>query len=361
MPTLREAMPPFLRDLLPGFFETPAPVETKATCDSCVMCAPEGASRTQTRDYFRRDIKCCTYHPTLPNFLVGAIFNDDSDELAVGRERLRALIRGRTGVTPKALGPSRKYQVLMQAGRYHAFGRSLDLRCPYYREDKGQCGIWRYRKSDCAVFYCKYDAAADGQAFWRGFGGYWQLVEARLSALVMKRVSDRVEEPERPYDRMSVEELEDRPPNPADYRRWWGPYEDREEAFYRRCHEQALLLGDEDKASLLDDDVGKRRLRIVTDAHEQLVRPKFPTTLKMNPELTEVPGPEGTTLVVGYSRYEPMALPQVIYRLLREFDGKATVAEVQARILEKEGADFADGLVLTMFQHRILVDANATE
>jgi hypothetical protein len=361
MSTLREHIPSFLRRHLPAFFDADAPVETKATCDRCVMCAPPGEARSHTRDYFRPDIKCCTYHPTMPNFLVGAILSDEGADLEIGRARVRQLIAQKTGVTPKAVGPSRKYQVLMQAGRYHAFGRSHDLRCPYFQVEEGRCSVWRYRKSDCAVFYCKYDAAADGQAFWRGFGGYWQLLENRLALLVMKRVSDRVEEPHRPYDRLSVEELEDRPPNPDDYRRWWGPYEGREEEFYRACYRAALSLSLEEARELLEDDDGKKRLRMVGEAYQQLRAPVFPAKLEMNPELTEVPGPEGTTLVVGYSRYEPMALPAIIYRLLREFDGESTVAEVQRRILEKEGADFADGLVLTMFQHRILVDADAPE
>lgn len=356
--TIREQVHPLLSGLLPAFFDRAGFEERKATCDACVMCAPEGAEKSRQRDFFRPDIKCCTYHPRLPNFLVGAILSDDTPEGAEGKRRARALIRQKTGVTPEFLGPSRKYSALLDAGRYAAFGRSMALRCPYFHEEQTNCTIWRYRKSDCAVFYCKYDAGADGQAYWRGLGGYWHLLETRTAALLRERVSDAVEQPAFQADRMSLEELEDRPPSSVDYARWWGPYAGDEEAFYRACFEQAKQLDDDDARSLLGDKEAKRRLRVVETTHGQLERPVFPERLRVNPELETFDGPEGVRIVASYSRYEPMALPEIIHRLLSAFDGTATVAEVQKRIEEEEGADFSDALVLTMFQQRILVAAS---
>lgn len=356
-PTIRAQVHPLLRDLLPEFFDRAGIEEKKATCDACVMCAPEGAEKSRQRDFFRPDVKCCTYHPRLPNFLVGAILADETPAGSEGRRRVRALIQKRTGVTPDFLGPSRKYTALLDAGRHAAFGRSTTLLCPYFHEEAKNCSIWQYRKSDCAVFYCKYDAGADGQAYWRGLGGYWHLLETRTAALVRERVSDAVEQPEWRADRMSLEELEDRPPNAADYSRWWGPYAGDEERFYLACFEQAKRLGDADARALLGDAEAKRRLKVVQTTHRQLERPAFPDRLRVNPELETFDGPAGVRIVASYSRYEPMALPEIIHRLLFAFDGTATVAEVQKRILEEEGADFADGLVLTMFQQRILVAA----
>jgi hypothetical protein len=356
-PTIRDQFHPILRGLLPSFFDTESFVESKATCDNCVMLAPEGLAKTQARDFFHPDTKCCTYHPRMPNFLVGAILADASPEGAEGIRRVRALIAGRTGVTPEFLGPSRKYNVLLDAGRVNGFGRSLRMRCPYFHEEHKNCTIWRYRKSDCAVFYCKYDAGADGQAYWRGVGAYWHRLEMRTAALVRERVSTEVEQPPWRLDRMSIEELEDRPPDPRSYSAWWGPYEGHEEAFYQACFEEATRLTDEDAEQLLGDEQAKHRLSVVKSTHEQLANPTFPERLTVNPELEAVDGPEGVKLVVSYSRYEPMALPRVIYDLLPKFDGSATVAEVQKRILDEDGADFADGLVLTMYQQRILVPA----
>lgn len=358
-PTIREQFHPILRDLLPGFFDAESFVEQKATCDNCVMLAPEGVEKSQKRDFFHDDIKCCTYHPRLPNFLVGAILADETDAGAEGARRVRELIAGRTGVMPDFLGPSRKYNVLLDAGRVNGFGRSMQMRCPYFHEEHKNCTIWRYRKSDCAVFYCKYDAGADGQAYWRGVGSYWHLLETRTAALVRKRVSTTVVQPDWPKNRMSLEELEDRAPKAEDYRKWWAEYEGREEELYRACFEEAQRLSDEDARALLGDETAKRRLHIIEDAHQQLTEPRFPERLKVNPELETVQGPEGVQFVVSYSRYEPTALPDIIYGLLSKFDGKSTVKEVQQRISKEDGADFADGLVLTMFQQRILIAADA--
>ncbi len=357
-PTLREQFHPLLRSLLHESFDRESFVEQQATCDNCVMLAPKDAEKSRERDFFHPDIKCCTYHPRMPNFLVGAILTDATPEGAEGARRVRQIIAGRTGVTPEFVGPSRKYNALLDAGRVNGFGRSMVMRCPYFHAENKNCTIWRYRKSDCAVFYCKYDAGADGQAYWRGVGSYWHMLETRAAALVAKRVSEAVQQPSWPVERMSIEELEDRPPNADDYQRWWGPFVGKEEDFFRACFTEATALTDEDGRDLLSDADAKRRLTIITDAHAQLTKPAFPDRLKVNPELDTFEGPGGVKIVAGYSRYQPTALPEIIFSLLCKFDGTAPVADVQKRILDEDGADFADGLVLTMFQQRILIAAD---
>ena len=95
--------------------------------------------------FFSPDLKCCTYHPTLPNFLVGALFADADPALDEGRRRVRAAIARRAGVSPEWVGPPRKYRVLLEAGRVRGFGRARALVCPYL--DSGRCSIWRHRES----------------------------------------------------------------------------------------------------------------------------------------------------------------------------------------------------------------------
>ncbi len=357
MPTIREQFHPLLRGLLPPAFEREAVVESKATCDNCVMCAPEGTEKSRQRDFFRPDIKCCSYQPRLPNFLVGAILADETPAGKEGKRRVRARIAERTGVTPEFIGPSRKYTALLEAGRYAAFGRSMTLRCPYFHEDDHNCTIWPYRKSDCAVFYCKYDAGADGRAYWRGVGAYWSHLETEVASLVRERTSSEVVQPPWPANRMSLEELEDRPPKQDDYAAWWGPFVGSEESFFIQCFEQAQKLDDDDARALSEGEPARRRLKVVEQTHEQIRNPTYPDRLTVNPELEHFDSPDGVHIVASYSRYEPMALPDVLYRLLFLFDGKRTVREVQDHIQREEGADFADGLVLTMFQQRILIAA----
>src|SRR5687767_1905524 len=98
------------------------------------MCAPTGAAPSPDALHFRPDAKCCTYHPTLPNYLVGALLADPDPALEEGRRRVRDKLAARVGVTPLWLAAPRKTMVLLEASRDTSFGRSRALRCPYYVE-----------------------------------------------------------------------------------------------------------------------------------------------------------------------------------------------------------------------------------
>src|SRR5580704_17978080 len=100
---------PYYGTRLPSFFDRPAIEETRATRNDCAMCDKGSAPAGLATESFRPDVKCCSYHPTLPNYLVGEALADES--LAVGRERLRAKIAARIGVTPQWLAAPRKYLV----------------------------------------------------------------------------------------------------------------------------------------------------------------------------------------------------------------------------------------------------------
>lgn len=235
--TLRQMLPQIYHPLLPAFFDTPAPEEKKATCSTCAMCPPAGGAAAEGAVYFRPDIKCCTYHPRLPNFLVGAVLRDESDEMAEGRRRIRAQIAGRIGVSPRWLAPSRRYTLLLRASREASFGRSTSLRCPYFQENGGLCTIWRYREADCSTFFCKHVNGADGKIFWTDLDSYLRLVEARLSALALESLPVGPGESPAPNGQLSVEELEGRAPSAADYRSYWGEWEGREEELYLACYD----------------------------------------------------------------------------------------------------------------------------
>src|SRR5687768_9766510 len=74
------------------------PAETKATCDSCPMCEPAGTK--PSRLAFRPDVKCCTYEPTIPNFLVGLALGSAEPKLAMGRASLLARIEDSIVASP---------------------------------------------------------------------------------------------------------------------------------------------------------------------------------------------------------------------------------------------------------------------
>jgi hypothetical protein len=173
---------PLYQALFSELFDRPEVVETRATCDNCAMC-DQGQLAPVAMDYFRPDAKCCTYHPTLPNYAIGAILADRDEELAEGRKRLRAKIAARLGVTPEFIAAPRKYLLIYTAGRGSGFfGRSKVTLCPYFdEENNGRCTVWRYREAVCSTYFCKYTAGKPGWNFWDNMKGYLNYVEKKLA------------------------------------------------------------------------------------------------------------------------------------------------------------------------------------
>lgn len=116
--------------------------------------------------FFDPQVKCCTYLPELPNFLVGRILADEDPALAVGRATVEKRLQAGVAVTPLGLDRTPFYDLLYQHADT-AFGRSHTLRCPHYIEEGGLCGIWQHRNSVCATWFCKHVRGAMGFRFWK--------------------------------------------------------------------------------------------------------------------------------------------------------------------------------------------------
>ena len=298
--SLRSQMPAPYRAWLPDFFDRPAVAETRATCAECAMCQkPDDASRG-TQAFFRPDIKCCSYHPTLPNYLVGAALRDASSDGETGRARLRAKIAARVGVTSTWVAAPRKYLVLYDAARESSFGRSLALLCPYFERGTGSCTIWPHRESVCATFFCKHTSGAGGHAFWRAIRRYLAHVEVTLGRYAA--TSLRGTPPPAELARMTLtrEDLEDRPPTDADYAAFWGNWVGREEAFYVECASLVESLGREEIARVVDDAGGRELLAEAVARYDAVTRPTLAASLVLNKELRKAPAPGGVT-VTSYS------------------------------------------------------------
>jgi Fe-S-cluster containining protein len=352
--TLRSLLPGLYQPLLPEAFDTLAPAEPKATCSNCAMCPPKDAPPpTADVTYFRPDAKCCTYEPRLPSYLVGAILADERPDLAEGRRRVRAKIAARIGATPQWLAPSGKREVLMGAAWRNAFGRSQALLCPYYEREGGLCTIWRHREAVCSTFFCKYDAAADGEQFWRSVRSLVGYVERILSLHVTRALIPGYEPP---VERgLTIEELEDRAPSDADYQALWGSSVGREEDLYLQAYERVRSLDRQGFKAILADEEYAKRSAAMTAAHARLTSPALPLRLTLRPDLAARPA-EGGMLVTTYSRYEPLLLTEALYEVVQAFGGEGTVAEVRERLLRDEGIDVPEELLHGLHQYRVLVE-----
>jgi hypothetical protein len=237
MMVLRSMLPEVHRHLLPAFFDEAVPDESLATCHRCAMALPDVLPERTPEGYFRPDVKCCSFHPNLPNFLVGAILADETPEMAEGRERIRARLESRMGVGPVWVSAPRKYTLLFLASRKTSFGRSLVLRCPYFSPTSANCSIWRHRDAVCTTFFCKHVGGTDGDAMWRSIETVLRLVERRLAEHAANVLGARIPNAPAGLDTLTLEELEDQPPDSAAYALTWGDWVGREETYYRACRD----------------------------------------------------------------------------------------------------------------------------
>jgi hypothetical protein len=212
--------------MLPGAYERwfaemsgrSSPVESRATCDDCAMLP--GAPDLPPEGPFEPEVRCCTYHPHLAAHLVGGILRTGNES---GRERVRARIAARVGVTPLGITPapdySRRYQRL--AALPGAFGRNRELVCPFLQD--ARCTIWRHRGVACAAFHCKLDRGSLGQ--WR-----WNLIVVAFN--VVDRVLSRWLLEKQGLDVAACDALLHHPDDASLAAPAWGGFQGREEPYF---------------------------------------------------------------------------------------------------------------------------------
>jgi len=354
--SLRASLPPIYEPLLSDFFDREAIVETRATCDDCEMCNkgqhPEGVEAT----YFRPDVKCCSFHPSLPNFLAGSILSDERAEAAEGKKRMRALIAARIGVTPHWLSPSAKYHMLYEAARRASFGRTDNLICPYFDED-GRCSVWRHRESICTTYYCKFTRGVHSGKFWNALKGYLSFTEGCLARWSSREVDKEVTEIQVNPHQLTLEELEDLPPNEEMYKRHWKSWVGREAEFYMAC--AAKIRGMDRAAFEKVVDAAPRGKDLTTTLktmYANAIAPRLPDKLKLHPKLKTLllVNNKGMAITTPYNPYDIFSVEGRVYETLQELTHDTTFAETRAQ-LEKDGTPLDDELVKVLASHEVLI------
>ena len=313
---------------------------------------PDGPRRPG-RVWFGRS-KCCTYHPQLHNFLAGAVLADDGPALAPARARLEAALATRTGVSPLGVLGPRSYWLLYDASP-EAFGRGEELRCPFYDEPTGGCGIWRVRESTCATWFCKHDRGAVGEGFWAAARRLLQALEravARHCLVELDLGPDALaavlaETPAGP-------EL-GAPADEAAIARAWGSWRGRERDLYLACAEIVRVMS---PAAVLAAGGADARLRAeILRARFRELRDEQPPAVPLRAGSLEVvdTAPPGCVLV-GYRRLDPVEVPQALAAALLRFDGRPTGVVVDE--IRRELGLALDGATLrTLADFRLLVPA----
>ncbi len=350
-----DVLPGIYQNFLPKFFDNSIPEETAATCSDCAMWKGSEAVHSE-ESYYSRETKCCTYHPNLPNYLVGALLSNTEPSLESGRIRIRKMIKRRIGVVPHGIRLPEKLALLMIKSP-EAFGRSKSFLCPYYDQKEGKCTIWPFRNASCCAWFCKYAAGEDGRAFWLALKNYLKNVEnilIRYALYQMGWVPEKIILEEPPDRLLTAQEVDDQPPDQKSYRGLWGDWVNREEEFYKETFHVVynLTRGAFGKIGgislrILLEDVKMRR--------KNLIKPNLPDRLKRNPRLGVEKMEDGFYRLVGYSYLEPLEVSKRVYDLLDFFDGRTMTDEV-CRLIKKEmDAEPTEDLLIFLYRFRILV------
>jgi hypothetical protein len=356
-----EFLPDLYQNLLPEFFERPLAEERHATCHQCAMCPPPVPDLPRDA-YFSPSTKCCTYHPTLPNYSVGGLLLDMSDAGREGRRRIQEKIARRVGVTPFGILPPPRFRLLMTHGR-KAFGQAEGLLCPYFDRDTLGCTVWAMRESECTTWFCKHTNGQDGRLFWRQLSNYLIEMQKVLASAALRELgfdADKilagVEQPPAQLDARAIDDL---PLADSQYQAMWGQWTGREEELYTSAFRFVAALDRPAYIAL----AGLRHdllLAALAKRHDAITNPMLPDPMIKNPTMQFHPAPDGSYMLITYGGYDPTRLRKPVYDLLDLFDGRRSTAEVRAEAQAQTGLRLADSFLISLYQHRILVAPGST-
>ncbi|HEX7252122.1 MAG TPA: hypothetical protein VF376_04505 [Thermoanaerobaculia bacterium] len=321
-------LPPLYARWIDALLGDPVPPETRSTCEDCAMCAPPGETPDPGIHYFSPRVKCCSYQPRLPNFLVGRILEDSDFSFSEGRSTVERRIDAGVGVSPLGLDQSKKYGVLYKHG-LAGFGRAESLRCPHFiDEGGGRCGIWRNRNSVCTTWFCKHERGGVGLEFWSRVRellsaietdlAVWCVVESDLGLEQMETVFPTRRRPNE-TDGLTVADV-DGVADPKLARGLWGRWLGREREYYVACAERVSPLAWKEVERIASPSV-IARARLVRKAFEAMKSPGLPERLTAG-EFQVVSTRQEGVRVVGYSATDPLELTRDVFDILPYFDGR---------------------------------------
>ena len=294
-------LPPLHARWLDGMLGAATPPEVDATCGDCVMCKPppEGAS-------WAPDVRCCSYLPHLPNFLLGGALADD--EAVVGRASVEARIAAGDAISPLGTAWTEAFDV---AWKEHAtrFGRDRALRCPDYVDEGGLCGIWKYRNAVCATYFCRVVRDGHGQRFWDAARVVLLTVEHDLARACLRE--------------LGVDERD------------WGRWEGRATELYRACFAIVAPLSWPEVAARCRPALAAE-IEALRGLHAVLVHPRVPLVVRLaQVRSTPVPHDPSMTAVMAEGRTSGVLADEAMRRVLARFDGRPV--PIVRRELAKEG------------------------
>ncbi len=294
--------------------------EARADCARCPMTS-EAAPHPWA---FSAEVRCCTAHPSLANWLVGRALRRPGP----GRDALCARLTEPAGVDALGIDAPPALTARYRATVDVAFGRDATLRCPYWIGGEHSCGVWHDRSATCRAWFCKHE---------RGLGG----------AVVWSRASFLVSDLEQRLARWCADGVGRAAPAPgAPLADWIG--------WFEACADRAAALDDAIAATLVAG-VAPARTELVQIRGGVQARRRAPGDVLV-PAVSEWTRVDGDVLLAGYSTFDAARAPGTIFELLSRLDGRPwrdALAAARAAVAADGGepARLDDALVVAL--HRI--------
>lgn len=267
---LRDVLPPIYKHLRLGEWLDFEIEEKSPTCDNCLMSRPERGKLP----FYNAKLKCCTYHPFLPNYLLGAILEGQSTATFV-HEVLKNKEQNKSYLLPIGALPPVRFQVLFNNREETDFGNRQDWLCPYFDKVKDQCGVWANRGATCSTYFCTSDYGKFGLSFWGSLFDLLNLIEIRLAekALVELGFSeDEISGQSEYFDCTdgTEEEMKSDSMSQALWGHFWANRNDNVFEFYKQTHAIVAQLSQNDLKHVFKDQVFNKIESKVSKAYKKL-------------------------------------------------------------------------------------------
>lgn len=286
--------------------------EALVDCGSCVMLAEHAGTDPEQGWSFNPDTRCCTFHPTLPNYLLGRALRRGG----VSEERVRARLASGGAISAWGMAPPEGWNRRESLSKL-GFGRDESCRCPFWVGGELSCGIWEDRNAVCRTWYCKHD---------HGLSGALRMQQAKM---LLTEVEQRLGmfclvfgEP--PRGEVAVE----------DWVTW-----------FVWCAERIDAMTPAEAELLRDDGLTRRQEAL---AGSRARTEPVAEVLVASPSGVH---PDGDRYwVFGYSRFDGLLAPRSIFQLLSRLDGRRPWREALAEANLEAEPPLSETLVAALFR-----------
>jgi Fe-S-cluster containining protein len=155
-------------------FNWKIPEERRSTCMSCPRIVT---------DNYRKDYRCCTYQPAVPNYALGLALQTKIGKKAVGN-----LLKSNAVLPEGSLQTPIEWHRYLETSKEEKFGKTDKILCPLIDVKTGYCNIYAFRNSICSTFFCVHDHGDAGMNFWERAQELVTQVESVLQQWVLEEV-----------------------------------------------------------------------------------------------------------------------------------------------------------------------------